>query len=244
MRERAPAYADQHVTSVTFLGDSITAGLGARGRSYPALVAESLGCELDDRSMTGWTVAESLECCRQRPCDSDVVVIAHGVTEPIRRPVVEDVRWLPRRWRRLGWMDPRPYYSSRRVRRLMERIESGVRWRVKNALLARRGSVQLLALDDYVAKLGELIELLVAGGSTVFVLSPPPISDRFFPGSPRLQNDYYEAAQRALPSIPFITVHHLHRWDDFLEDDFHPNVDGHEKIAEAILSAVLHVRVP
>ena len=132
---------------VILFGDSIAMGLGVRRRKYGVLIAEGLRGQLVDYSHTGWTVSQSLGAFLKSPQGGDVAVIAHGITEPILRPVLPLWVPLPRRWRRLGWMDPRPYYSTRARRRALELAESALRWRVKNLLMAAFGSHQLAPLE-------------------------------------------------------------------------------------------------
>lgn len=214
-------------------GDSIAAGLGARGQQYLHVLAAALDLEVIDRSNTGATVTDSRLAFDADPQDADVAVIAHGVTEPILRPVLPEHRWFPQRWRALGWMDPRPYYSSRRRRRVLERLESGLRWRVKNALL-RRDRYQLLSEDDYVTSLAAFAATLQGRGIRVLVVQPPPIEERYFPGSRQAQAAYWSAAQR-VPGIELVHLDGMHEWEHFLLDRFHPNVAGHAFIAQRII---------
>jgi hypothetical protein len=115
-------------------GDSIAEGLAARGRPFPILLADDLNAELVDLSETARQVTDSLRLVEKaRGCE--IVVIAHGTTEALRRPTDAALRLVPARWRRPGWLDPRPYFSSRRPRRLGQRAESALRWRLKLVLM-------------------------------------------------------------------------------------------------------------
>ena len=228
-----------HVKLVAF-GDSIAHGLGARGRSYPVLVAERLNAELTDMTGTATQIGESRESAG-RAAGADVVLIGHGTTEAIWRPTPRYLRFTPRRWRHPGWMDPRPYYSSRARKRALERAESELRWRVR-VLLLRIERVRWCPPEEYERELRAFVgELLVGGAQRVVIVSPLAIDERFFPRSPESLAEYAEIGRRvaeetgvffcdvATPSV---------RWDDYLADHFHPSPAGHERIAERILATL------
>lgn len=205
-----------------------------REKKYGQLLADALGARLVDYSNTGWTVAQSLEAYQSSPVEPSFAVIAHGVTEPIVRPRVDGLP-LPRRWKRTGWMDPRPYYSRRRRRRLVERIESGIRWRLKNLLIRVRGGYQFMGLDDYISSLSSLTERLAAAGATVVIVGPPAIDDQFFPGASR-EMSRYAAKAATIAAARFVELRgDLDEWDDFFDDHFHPNAAGHAKIAALLV---------
>lgn len=128
---------------IVFCGDSITAGLGVTNESYPVVVGRWLTQRFGDdqvhivnASGTAHQLKDSLRDI-QKIIDMmpDVVIIAHGPTEAVVRPRSELLKYVPPRWRRPGWLDPRPYYSRRYWKRLVQRIESGSRWRLKVALI-------------------------------------------------------------------------------------------------------------
>lgn len=216
-------------------GDSIAMGLGVRRRKYGQIVADELGYELVDYSHTGWTVSQSKSAYEQSPASGDIALIAHGVTEPILRPHLPLWLPLPRRWRRLGWMDPRPYYSTRARRRLFERVESEVRWRTKNFLGFAFGSYQLASVDQYRDDLAALKHACEQNGAIVVIVGAPDIDDRFFPGSVYEQLRYSRAAEEVAQGKFVAIAGLLDRWSDYLLDHFHPSDQGHESMARLIL---------
>ncbi|MBD8218526.1 SGNH/GDSL hydrolase family protein [Microbacterium sp. CFBP 13617] len=220
---------------VILFGDSIAMGLGVRRCKYGALIADGLSGELIDYSQTGWTITQSLAAYLEAPQAGDVAVIAHGITEPILRPVLPSWVPLPRRWRRLGWMDPRPYFSTRTRRRVLETIESALRWRVKNVLMRAFGSHQLASLETFARDLERLKSECEARGARVVILGPPDIDERFFPGSVYEQLRYSRVSER-IGGVEYLPIAGaINRWGDYLLDHFHPNDDGHEAIARVVL---------
>ena len=230
--------SEVRVLRLAVFGDSIAQGLGLKHDRYPELICDALDAQLVDYSASGSTVADSLLAYRANPQMVDLAVIAHGVTEPIWRPTPRALRYFPARWQRRGWMDPRAYYSRRLRRRLLEKIESAMRWRLKNVVMKLpHGKEQLLSQRDYVATMREFCGELRAAGAQVIVLGPPPIDDRYFPGSRAEQRRYFEALD-----VPDVTTLDLlgvlDEWSDFFLDHFHPNHQGHRKIADVILEVV------
>lgn len=225
---------------LAIFGDSIAAGLGVRGPTYGQQVADTLELGLADFSGTALMVPESVEIAAQTSLEPRISLLAHGITEGIIRPAEELLRHMPRRWRRLGWMDPRPYYSSKLHRRIPQQLESALRWRVRVALISTGKTYRLVPPDVYGEQLGLLAELLAGRGSRVVILGPPALDGRFFPGSPQSLTDY-ESVSRAIAAdrhlfVPLWDV--CERWSDYAHDHFHPNDSGHKRIADAVVGAI------
>lgn len=223
---------------VTF-GDSIAFGLGARGRAFPVVLAERLSVELLDLSATSMTVNYSTQFigdCRS----SDLVVIMHGITEAIPRVPPERTRWIPKRWAGPARMDPRPYFSTRRHRRMIERADSALRWRAKR-LMMRGPTTVLMGADEYERQLATLVDSTARVAERVIVVAGTQINDRYFPGAQAGLDRYSDISRRVAEraGVTYLDLSpSLQRWDDFLADCFHPSTRGHEKIAEAILREV------
>lgn len=231
---------------LVLFGDSIANGLGVRSERYAEQVAHQLGASLYDRSGTACRVDESSRFAdevadtlshRQSP-GTVTTLIAHGITEAIVRPRPEQMKMLPKRWKRTGWMDPRPYYSSSLRKRAFQRFESEIRWRTKNFLIKRRGSTTLLGPDDYRRHLTDLISKAAMFSDAIVIVGPPPISEKYFPGSTESEQHYWDIARRVAADRGIICVsvlNDLHEPEHFLLDGFHPNSSGHRVMAERIM---------
>ena len=225
--------------TLLLFGDSIAVGLGVRDRRYAEIVASNIGFSLKDLAVSGATVEDSLALYESSSRGGDIAIIAHGVTEPIWRPSPRSLSLFPARWRRRGWMDPRAYYSSRWRKRVLERAESAIRWRLKNLVLKVPGAKeQLMTAADYESSLTTLINHLKSDGAVVILLGPPPIGEVYFPGSSSSQDEFAERASR-LAAIFIPLRETLLEWDDFLLDRFHPNDAGHRRIAATITARIV-----
>ncbi|KQR24025.1 hypothetical protein ASF79_01950 [Agreia sp. Leaf335] len=145
------------------------------------------------------------------------------------------VRLVPDRWRQLGWMDPRPYYSAALRRRILQKIDSSARWRVKNLLIRIGGSYSVMPYAEYATTLNELVTELQDRSTRVIVVGPPDISERYFPGAAAAER-LYESAAQALDVETLSLSGVLDLRSDYFGDQFHPNVQGHEKIASSLVS--------
>lgn len=218
--------------TIALFGDSIACGLGVRDRRYGQIVCAQNDLDLLDFAKSGSTIDETWQAYLDQGAPQvEFAVIAHGITEPIPRPRANQLRYLPPRWRRTGWMDPRPYFSRRRGRRLLEKIESSIRWRVKNLLMRIGGHETFRDEDNYVASMLEACTYLIERGVTVIVLEPTSIDDRFFPGARIAQERYFDRIRRIQGPVFLRTREALTEWDDYFLDRFHPNEKGHRKLA-------------
>jgi lysophospholipase L1-like esterase len=233
--------ANPTITRVVAFGDSITMGLGARGRPYPVVVAERLG--VPPRNLSGTAMMVDVSAAAAGECQpGDLVLIMQGITEAIPRIPAGRLRRLPRRWAGLGHMDPRPYYSTRARRRVFELVESDIRWRVKSALL-RRGGAPLMSPEAYEHNLAGLVGAALSVTPNVVVIVGAQISDRYFPGAAPAIDAYSQLSRTVADRSGVMCVdisRSLRRWDDYLADHFHPSAGGHAKIAETVLRALGH----
>jgi hypothetical protein len=227
-----------HVMGRTYalFGDSIAAGMGVRGRTFGQIVAAESGAELSDFSAPARPVMESLQELLSSDVQPAIAIIAHGVTEAIPRPSARSLRYIPARWRRMGWTDPRPYFSSRWPRSTVQHVESAIRWRAKTVLLRLDKPMTVVSLPEYVDAMSALVAELRSRGSEVLVVSPPPIDARFFPGAAASEDKYLGAIRHLDARV--LDTSSLRRWSDFCADHFHPNDAGHQHIASLIIRAL------
>ena len=232
---------------IVILGDSIAAGLGVKGACYGDLISEVFiragkSVELRNLAHTGFQISDSLLLLPEvKTFAPDFVIIAHGITEAIIRPVPSSMRFIPGRWRQLGWLDPRPFFSRRLWKRIYHQTESSLRWRIKVHLIKTYGGFTLTSADEFQHILSETVEMLLQQTSAnIILLTQTGVDERFYPGSLSSLNLYRQCMENIVSGsrtekVRLCNVTHLLReWSDYFEDHFHPNVAGHAKIAEAI----------
>ncbi len=223
---------------LTIFGGSTAAGLGVKDRSFAALVASELGLEFQNLAGSSAQITDSLAIV-DRAAGSKVVLVMHGSGEALVRPSERSLRRMPRRWRRRGWMDPRAYYSSKLHKRVPQRIESAVRWRVKVFLIRRTGGECILGLDGYRAATREFVRRLRAlGVEQIVFVGSAALDPRYFPLSPERIAAYDRETKliaREHGAVFAEVADVCDRWDDYFLDHLHPRQSGHEKLARSIL---------
>ena len=238
---------------IAVVGDSIAEGLGVKGRCYAELLCRALAkdgrpsADLLNLAYTAFQVSDSkLLLPKIINFDPDTVIVAHGVSEAIIRPRPSALRLVPPRWRQKGWLDPRPYYSRRPLKKLYQWTESQIRWRLKVALIKAFGGETWTTADAFEEQLWDFAQnVLDATRADVVLLTQCGVDDNFFPGSNASLQRYQSRVERIASRLPgedrtavCDVSSRLSRWADFFADHFHPNVSGHEKIARALKETI------
>ena len=237
---------------ILIIGDSIAEGLGVQGSSYGDQLRaqlEKAGNEvaLLNLSHTGYQISDSYKLLPVAfGFSPNFIIVAHGITEAIKRPKQKAMRFVPPRWRQKGWLDPRPYYSRRLLKRLPQQVESALRWRWKGCLIRSFGGETWTSQPDFSEAVNGLVYAILDHTSAqVILLTQCGLDERFYPGSPASLREYQTIVERiALSYRSTARVHicdvsqKLKKWDDFFVDHFHPNLMGHQKIADSLYDLI------
>lgn len=227
------------------MGGSCAAGLGARGNSYPRILAELLGVDYLDLARRnppelGIEAPEQLAGVPAQCGPGDLVVLG-VVSDALLKPKISILSRLPKRYDHFGVMCPRAYFSSRRWKRTLQRFESFFTWRFR-AWLIRTFGYEPTSSEAYRDALSTCIqELKLRGCTNIVIAGHPGIDERFFPGS---RAEFAVARQLAMGVaesqgaiyIPIDQI--LHEWDDYIQDHFHPSEAGHKKVALETLACL------
>jgi len=227
-----------------FSGDSNINGMGARGRSFREQLtrdAAARGTSTVDLSAPGRTLTQTIPLLPSPDGTPEVWVLQHGLTDVMLRPdpAVVDRLPLPRRYRRPGWLDPRPWYSSALSRRLWQRLENQARWRLKLVLLRRHPFAYADPAEfsreqrDFVAHL-----LQVRSASRVYVLELHPTAERYFPGTAARYTEVNAGLDALAEEFPAVRVVRyagaLDLTADYLLDGLHLSQSGQAKIYDRL----------
>ncbi|MFD2328459.1 hypothetical protein ACFSR7_04300 [Cohnella sp. GCM10020058] len=234
-------------TVIAFTGDSITHGLGVEGHKYSDLVGTLMDASVFNFAKSAMPIAEVKGTLDEIiACSADYIVFSHVTVEAVIRPKASALKYMPARWRKTGWMDPRPYFSKKFMKRLPQKMESNVRWRTKNMLIRLFRGATISTESDYAADLRFILSsLLNRTHSKIIVLSHFGIDDRFFPGSFASFETFSKRSKEVVeqlknPRLIWADVSSVcEKWSDYFEDHFHPNKTGHEKIANQLVAIIL-----
>jgi hypothetical protein len=166
------------------------------------------------------------------------------------------MRWVPPRWRTKGWLDPRPYFSRQWLKGLYQQTESAIRWRYRNLLLRAFGGTPATPPADFERGVRAVVDVILRQtDAAVLLLTPAGINGRYYPGTPASMNACAAACHAVAGEHTGTgrvavadTSGLLDRRSDFLADGFHPNREGHRKLAalveERIGTGIRHRAVP
>lgn len=227
------------VKKLTIFGGSTAAGLGVKDQAYAAILAGRMGLEFQNLAGSSAQITDSIDFVDQA-AGAQIVLVMHGSGEALIRPTERSLRFMPPRWRRRGWMDPRAYYSGKWYRRVPQKIESAIRWRVKVLLIRMTKGEHLINMELYLRTTDEFITRLQAlGVPRIVFIGSAAMDARYFPYSAELIADYDRATKTLVEmrGCEFVDVLNVcARWDDYFGDHLHPNLSGHRKLADAIES--------
>lgn len=220
------------------------AGLGTHGVSIGTLTAEILGVPYLDlarreRPKGGMESVPQLAELPNR-CRLGDVVLIWIVIDSLLKPPLRVLRFLPRRYARYGILCPRAVFSSRRPKRILQRIESFFTWRFRNLLIRVFGNEQV---EDakYEQALDEAVAALLAKGCRPVLVGHAAVSGRYFYGSSGTYDRHRKIVCRVaeLNGQTYVPADQiLDRWDDYVQDRIHPNERGHRKLAKFVERAL------
>jgi hypothetical protein len=163
-------------TRLAVIGDAAAEGLSVKGNSYSDLLRAQLeenGSQttLLNLAYTGYQASDSSKLLQEVVAfDPSIIIIAHGITEALIRPKQEAMRLIPSRWRQVGWLDPRPYFSRRLWKSVYHRSESGIGWRVKVYLIKKYGGCTLTSVEDFEQMLANIVSTLLQETKATIIL--------------------------------------------------------------------------
>jgi lysophospholipase L1-like esterase len=218
------------IRSLVAYGDCNTAGVAeCRGRAYPELVGEALGCRVENLGHTMSTTRELLQYARTHPpADFDLVLIQYGLVDS----------WLT--FRRAPYV---LYYPDNPRRRLLRKLVKKLK-KIGRALNLKQvlGPAHVVPPDEYRRNLAEVIGL--AEGRTVVLVGTPPNLDE--PRNPHIRafNQILQRLAAEHPGVLFVDPYphiDVRRHEAFDADGTHLNAAGQRVVADLIVEA-LHAR--
>lgn len=239
------------------LGDSITEGIGGRRENYAQVIAQENQAVVCNMSLTGSTVeyiGQLLEKIKdEKPT---VIVIMYGSVDVQFRPNMEKNRFhvvsmLPRHYREIkGILNPRPYYSSHLLKRIVHHVDNIARAMLKKIVVATQGYHQYYSVEAFQKCYQEQLNKLVSEvpEARIICVSTVPVDESIYPGTNReyqhanaiiqqIANDYKQACYVDVYT-PLQRLVKKQGWNAaFFQDHFHPNSGGYLIIGQAIANA-------
>lgn len=236
---------------VLVLGDSVIAGLGARGRSYGLTVGRFAGCSevlsLARSTNTIRNVTDQLDQFRQYA--PDLIILGAGGadglvhTSATLQRIVD--RIAPKSWQGVEGLEPRTYYSESTAKRVRQKITSRVKVAIKHVGLKFGDGYQRTPLPEFTTILRSLFAELDKIGVPVIVCGIVESDPKFFPKTPPAMDPYRDALEReSAPYAQFTYVdirNVIIQWSDYLADHTHLTPEAHDKVAAYVIKSAAGV---
>lgn len=207
-------------------------------------------------AVEGTTIDYDLELLPHlRAMRPDAIVIFRGVVESIHRidPGAWPARGLPRRWRALGGMDPRCYFSDDPLRGTKQRVEASIKSRLRRLIIQAHSGEPLMRAETFETRMRQLVDGLRPLDVPIVLCPLLPLGGSEFPGSAAEFHRYNEAIDRIARTTPV----RLSDWRQavagpdgeadpglFYLDGLHPNARGNERLASCLLPLLSDVVGP
>lgn len=242
---------------ILLIADSVCGGFGQpEKKSFVHLALESLEIELWDQSASGMSTMQYLDFLRtenkisKEQCGVykgterlECVIIALGNVDSKggykKNNILSSL--VPNRYRSEK-IDPRPYYSSKPLKKSLQYVENCLRTFCRNFLYITGNlspKVERLVMENNFLTL-----LNVHADTKVIVISPSCISEKLFPGtSLRFEklNTFLEGLA-SRKNVSYFDMRPNLEKQELMKDEFHLNQQGHKLLKaefEVYLKAVL-----
>lgn len=225
---------------VLILGDSISEGIGRIKDNY-CKILQDICPEYDFKnfSKTGTTVRYIEEINADiKEFNPDILIVFYGNVDALPRPKSDTFLYklLPNRYKKNGMMNPRAFYSHKKLKRIIQKIDSRMRININKALIKRYGYEQWNDSEGFYECYQKFLSDYPL--KSKILISTVPIYEEWFPNA-RMEFDKYNNIIKQLASnnnCEYINLMNLlnDRVDLFAYDRFHLNYNGYVVLANEI----------
>ncbi|MDH4568434.1 hypothetical protein E8E95_17265 [Pseudomonas sp. BN414] len=237
---------------ILLIGDSICGGFGQRDKkSFVHYAAEHLGISIWDESASGMSTDDYLKylhtgipiCPEQAPPlenleKVDLVVLSLANVDG-KMSFKQRNAWsilIPRRYR-LEKIDPRPYYSRRRWKRVLEKLDNFLRHYSRFAAFATGNLEVNVSPQQSKHNIEKILNRFA--NKKVVLISTSVTNAFYFPGA----QSHYDATDNFLKGliskrIRFFDMKTNIAPDELLDDRFHLNEKGHKRLCAEFIDAI------
>ena len=188
---------------IAIYGDSISEGIGKRKVNYSEFIKEGLSQKyqniiIDNFAHTGTTIKYLDEVLGSNITEYDVIIIGYGNVDGMLRPDIMHrpnyYRFLPSRYKQNGMLNPRPYYSSKYWRKIIQHLDSIVRTKLNKILLSCQGSTTWVSVEEFERIYKNNITKIKCSGEKkkIVLLSTVRVGEKYFPGTNLSYEKYNE----------------------------------------------------
>lgn len=243
---------------VLLLGDSITQGLGSKRINFADELNDLLGenYEIINYAASGTTIMyvySNMDFVIDSGCE--VVCILYGNVDAQLKPNRKGhiFKYLPHRFKINdgSMLLPRPFYSHKKYKKILQRIENGVRTFFRTLIYKIDGIEQWVPFNDFQSIYDEVVQTLIKNDRKIILCSTVFIDNKLFPGTIEEYNKYNQFIKVTAEKnggyyidlySTFENLVNVYGWDHcYNYDHFHPNAEGYRVMAKMLCDAIIEV---
>ncbi|MCU1807114.1 GDSL-type esterase/lipase family protein [Cytobacillus firmus] len=234
---------------IAIVGDSISQGLGSKLYNYSDELKKNIELQTSKKiiiknfAFTGTTIKYANQISGDvKSFNPDIILSFYGNVDAMVRPKTTGkpnyYSLLPNRYKQNGMLDPRPFFSSKLLKRFFEHIDSYIRYNLKKLLMKLQGTYCWVGLEEFRLEYQEFLDNIISSDRKIFLVSTVIVDGFYFPGT----NENYFKYNKCIKDLAsrynstFLDVYNLlskYEWSQvYGNDHFHPNLNGYTILAE------------
>lgn len=233
---------------IAILGDSISQGIGKKRYNYVDSLKEALkkggvDANIENFALTGTMVSYALDIIAEiERFKPNCVLIFYGNVEAIVRPDLRKksfiTKLMPKRYRKIFMLDPRPFYSKSRIKRLGQHLDNTYRFVMRRLASKVNGTYRLMNIEEFKDYYMLLLDEMKRIGAYALCCSNVNIDEELFSGTSASLQEFCNviqevAAEKKVGYIPLNEWQKNYSWEDiYSHDHYHPNQKGYELMGD------------
>lgn len=229
---------------IAILGDSISEGIGRKKINYSKYInIKNKNNIIINKSLTGTTIRYGIDIIKELVEQKiDYIVIFYGNVDALPRPKKDKLLYklLPKRYKKLGMLDPRALYSSNKRKCFFQKIDSFTRYNIKKILIKMYGYEQFLDIEEFEKLYEQSVQICINNGIKLILISTVPMSEKYFPHANYEYCRYNKVIENIANKydLEYVNIYEKFKEYDakliYLHDLYHPNELGYQIIANSI----------
>ena len=240
---------------IAILGDSISQGIGSKMDNYEKSLKYMIGNshEIRNFALTGTTIKYALEILPEvNAFNPDIVIMWYGNVDGMVRPKPNGRAYykiVPNRYKENGMLNPRPYYSKRQLKKILQKIDSFIRINLNKILLKLQGEYTWVNPVEFNELYNKFLDNIVTDKANIIILSTVAIDSTLFPGTEISYVKYNQIIKKMAyeHNLIFVDAFNILKengcWDLYYDDHFHLNKSGYDFIAKMLFEQIKNLKL-
>ncbi|HHD2408609.1 TPA: SGNH/GDSL hydrolase family protein [Clostridium perfringens] len=245
---------------IAILGDSISEGIGKKKINYINSLQNILGNNYDIKNFahTGTTIYYALDIVEEiKRYSPNIILVMYGNVDAQIRPNISGNRYnidkfIPKRYKNNGMLDPRPFYSSKWYRIVPDRIDNIFRLIIRKIIVKTQGVCQWVNSKEFEEIYQKFLDNFNQKDVKIFLVSTIKLDEKNYPKCIEQYRLYNKIINNLCSKNNCCYIDLFNYVEDLLEvyewnkifyfDHYHPNIKGYELIAKLFSKHILEIQ--